>query len=330
VSTPIVQLSCVLPLFNEQANISGFVDALSAECERLGQTWELIMIDDGSTDGTWAAVNTVLSRYPNATAIRFTRNFGKEAAIQAGLRFAHGGVLLTLDADFQHPPELLQPMWEKLHDEECSARIVSAVKLRRQAEPFPRRLAARAFYWLFRRTSSIDLEAATDYKMMTRDVRDAYLSLPEHHRFYRGLTRWLGYPERTVEFSIPERPDNERSRWSTWKLFNYAFRSLISFSNFPIRLLGWLGLATLIFSLVLGLQTLVNKISGEAIEGFTTVILVMLIIGSILMMGLSLIGAYIAEIFHEVRQRPTYVVLEIIPGRDQTPSAEKTLSRDGQ
>lgn len=309
-----MQLSCVVPVFNERANVSAFVDALSSECDKLGETWELVMIDDGSTDGTWESIRSILSRRQNVTAIRFTRNFGKEAAIQAGLRSAQGRVIVTLDADFQHPPELIQSMWAKLDDKERNFRIVSAVKARRQPEGYLRKFSARFFYWLFHRASSIDLEAATDYKMMTRDVRDAYIALPENHRFYRGLTRWLGYPEQTVQFVIPERPNNEQSRWSTWKLFQYAFRSLISFSNFPIRLLGWLGLATFIFSLVLGTQTIWNKISGDATEGFTTVILVILIIGSILMMGLSVIGAYIAEIFHQVRQRPTYVVLEMVSG----------------
>lgn len=314
----IVQLSCVVPVFNECANVSAFVDALFRECDKLGVNWELVLVDDGSSDATWASIGEIISRHENITAIRFTRNFGKEAAIQAGLRFAQGSVLVTLDSDFQHPPELIEPMWARLNDRESNVRIVSAVKIRRQPESFLRRISARFFYWLFYRASSMDLQAATDYKMMTRDVRDAYLALPENHRFYRGLTRWLGYPEQTVEFSIPERPNNENSRWSTWKLFQYAFRSLLSFSNFPIRLLGWLGLVTLLFSLVLGAQTLWNKISGNAIEGFTTVILVMLTIGSILMMGLSVIGAYIAEIFHQVRQRPTYMILEMIPGRSSS------------
>lgn len=319
-----MRLSCVVPVFNERANVSAFVDALSCECDKLGEAWELIMVDDGSTDGTWEEITAVLARHSNITAIRFTRNFGKEAAIQAGLRFAQGSVLVTLDADFQHPPELIRRMWDILNDKESSVRIVSATKTRRQSESPPRRLSARFFYWLFRHMSKIDLEGATDYKMLTRDVRDAYLALPESHRFYRGLTRWLGYPERSVEFGIPERPNNEQSRWSTWKLVQYAFRSLISFSNFPIRLLGWLGVATLTFSLMLGAQTLFNKISGEAVEGFTTVILVILIIGSILMIGLSVIGAYIAEIFHQVRQRPTYVVLDLIPGRSISATESKS------
>lgn len=313
-----------MPLFNERDNVSAVVEALSRECEKLGEAWELIMVDDGSTDGTWGEISAHLSRYTNITAIRFTRNFGKEAAIQAGLRFAQGSVLVTLDADLQHPPELIKPMWDLLNDRTNDVRIVSATKVRRQSESFSRRLSARFFYWLFRRTSSIDLETSTDYKMLTRDVRDAYLALPESHRFYRGLTRWLGYPERSVEFEIPQRPNNEQSRWSTWKLLQYAFRSLISFSHFPIRLLGWLGAITMALSLVLGAQTLFNKITGEAVEGFTTVILVILIIGSILMIGLSVIGAYIAEIFHQVRLRPAYVVLDVLPARTAPADANKS------
>lgn len=313
-----------MPLFNERDNVSAVVESLSRECGRLGEVWELIMVDDGSTDGTWEEIGAHLSRFSNITAVRFTRNFGKEAAIQAGLRFAKGSVLVTLDADLQHPPELIKPMWDLLNDRTNDVKIVSATKVRRQSESFSRRLSARFFYWLFRRTSSIDLETSTDYKMLTRDVRDAYLGLPESHRFYRGLTRWLGYPERSVEFEIPQRHNNERSRWSTWKLLQYAFRSLISFSNFPIRLLGWLGAITLALSLVLGAQTLFNKITGEAVEGFTTVILVILIIGSILMIGLSVIGAYIAEIFHQVRLRPAYVVLDVLPAQTAPADANKS------
>ena len=186
----------------------------------------------------------------------------------------------------------------------------SAIKKKRQKEPLSRGMGARLFYWLFKRATDIDLALSTDFKLISSRVRNLYLSTPERYRFFRGMTRWFAFPERTIAFNPPSRKAAQVSRWSNQRLFTYAIGSLIAFSSLPIRALGWLGTGTFVFGFVLGVQTLINHLTGHAVEGFTTVILTILIIGSILMMGLSIIGGYMMEIFRQVQQRPNFVIRE--------------------
>jgi glycosyltransferase involved in cell wall biosynthesis len=313
------QLSCIIPVYNEAGNVSTLLQSLKEVCERLKLSWEAVLVDDGSSDDSWDRIRELTHGYSNLSAVRLSRNFGKESAIYAGLVYAWGETLVVIDSDLQHPPELIEQMWMRLHDTDSDSRveIVSAVKQRRQRESVFREAAARIFYWLFLRSTGIDLKSSTDFKMMTSRVRSLYLSLPERYRFFRGLTNWFGLPEATVQFTPPDRLESGTSRWTVSALSRYAVRNMISFSSLPIRLLAALGGITLLFALGLGGQTLFNWIQGEAIEGFTTVILTLLIIGSILIIGLSIIGAYVAEIFHQVRQRPSFIVWQEIIARER-------------
>ena len=301
-------LSIVVPVFNEKGNLASCLEAISPVCADLSIEWELIFVDDGSSDGSWQDILNLSDQQPGLSAIRFTRNFGKEAAIYAGLLYARGKWVVVMDADLQHPPDLLKEMWDL--KERTGADVVSGVKRKRQRETVFRGIGARLFYWLFERSTGIDLALSTDFKMISSRVRDLYLSTPERYRFFRGMTRWFGFPEQTVSFDPPSRRHSQQSRWSNLGLFRYAMGSLVAFSSLPIRALGWLGAATFLFGFILGVQTLINKFNGQANEGFTTVILTVLIIGSFLMMGLSIVGGYMVEIFRQVQQRPNFIVRE--------------------
>lgn len=302
-------ISVVIPILNEAGNITRLVNALKKVFEDMVISWEAILVDDGSDDDSWQELQKLVSEHENLSIIKFTRNFGKEAAIHAGLAHAQAAVSLVMDSDLQHPPELIKQMWTALND--APVDVVSAVKGKRQKEHIIRGVGARLFYWLFWKSTRINLESSTDFKLISARVRKMYLSLPEKHRFFRGLTAWFGFPEKTVTFDPPQLASAVPSSWSTTGLYRYALRSLASFSSLPIRALGWLGGCTLVFTFILGVQTLFMKFTDQAVEGFTTVILVILFIGGILMMGLAIVGAYVAESYQQVMQRPTFVIQEI-------------------
>jgi glycosyltransferase involved in cell wall biosynthesis len=301
-------LSIVVPVFNEAGNLASLLEAISPVCTRLELDWELILVDDGSVDDSWQEIRALAAAHSHVSAVRFTRNFGKEAAIYAGLMYARGASIVVMDADLQHPPGLIAEMWALRC--ETGVDVISGVKRTRQKESLSRGMGARLFYWLFRRATDIDLALSTDFKLISSRVRNLYLSTPERYRFFRGMTRWFAFPERTIAFDPPVRKAAQVSRWSSQGLFSYAIGSLIAFSSLPIRALGWLGAGTFVFGFILGVQTLINKLNGRADEGFTTVILTVLIIGSFLMMGLSIIGGYVVEIFRQVQQRPNFIIRE--------------------
>ncbi len=301
-------ISVVVPIFNEAGNINILVDTLDKVFQDLNISWEAIFIDDGSDDGSWQELQQLAGEHNNFSIIKFTRNFGKEAAIHAGLVHARASTSLVMDSDLQHPPELIKQMWATFND--APVDVVSAVKSKRQKESVIRGMGARLFYWLFYKSTRINLESSTDFKLISARVRDLYLSLPEKHRFFRGLTAWFGFPEKTVSFDPPQRQSAVPTSWSIWSLYQYALNGLVSFSTFPTRVLGWLGGGTLVFALGLGVQTLWMKLTGQAVEGFTTVILAILFVGSILMMGLGIIGAYVTETYQQTRQRPAFIIQE--------------------
>ncbi len=313
------QLSVVIPVFNEAGNLAAFCEAISPVCDALRLDWELVFVDDGSGDESWQEICTLANQWARLSGIRFTRNFGKEAAIYAGLMYSRGDSIVVMDADLQHPPQLIKEMWELQN--ETGADIVSGVKQRRQAESLSRGVGARIFYWLFKRSTGIDLALSTDFKMISSRVRELYLSIPERYRFFRGMTRWFGFPEQTVCFDPPTRKQAQFSRWNNRGLFRYALGSLIAYSSLPIRLLGWLGAGTFLFGFILGVQTLFNKFNGQADEGFTTVILTVVIIGGFLMMGLSIVGGYMMEIFRQVQQRPNFIVHEELQTNRSSPAS---------
>ena len=291
-------VSVVMPAFNEEQALAGTVREVQ---HQLPAEHEIVIIDDGSIDGTWDTITTLAKVDPRIRGARLSRNFGKEAAIAAGLELARGDAAIVMDCDLQHPPQLLGEMigiWQR-----GEAEVVEAFK--RTRGPW----ASRAFYAIFERLSGIDLVGASDFKLLDRRVLNTYNTLRERNVFFRGLTAWLGFRRAAVHFDVPARATGQ-SRWTQAKLLGLAVTAILAFS--PIPLFVVLGLAAIFFviSVLLGAWALYLWAVGEAVSGFTTVILLILMSGSMILAGLGVIGLYLAKIYDEVRGRPRSIVSE--------------------
>jgi polyisoprenyl-phosphate glycosyltransferase len=313
------KISIVIPAYNEALTLPVLIREITENLSKMGMDFEIIVIDDGSEDDTWSVLKSCFRENDRLRCVRFTRNFGKESAIYAGLKISLGTAAVVMDADLQHPPDLLPGMiriWES-----TGVHIVEAVKEKRQVESRIRAIGSYVFYHLFLKTAGLDLRNSSDYKLLDRKLIEQYLNLHENIRFFRGLTKWFGYSSYVIYYSPSDRfGKKKKSRWTIKSLFEFARNSLISFSVIPLRFVTWLGFATFLMSLLLGVQTLWMKLSGLAVEGFTTVILVTLGIGSVIMISLGLIGEYIARIYEEVKHRPIYVIGEYLAKVDDKES----------
>jgi glycosyltransferase involved in cell wall biosynthesis len=305
-------ISIVVPLFNEQQNVASIWQAI-VEIQRSAEwTAELVFVDDGSTDNTWSEICALSASGDGALSlrgVRFSRNFGKESAILAGLRTAQGDAVVTMDGDLQHPPELVPTMIKHWQDSGCL--IVEAMKSRRQPEGMAYRLAVRVFYLVFDFLCGIDLSHATDYKLLDRKAVDQYLAFPETGKFFRGLTAWMGVASIAIEFEPDARRHGKKS-WSIGKLFDLARSSIIRFSSIPLRLVTWLGGIGILASIIIGIQTLWYHWMGLSEEGFPSVIILILGMGSLTLFGIGLIGEYVAEIYAEIKRRPAYFVADTV------------------
>ena len=286
-------------------------EVVSGIMEREKIPFELVFVNDGSRDQTWEMIEKAAEKNTHVTGIRFSRNFGKESAIFAGLANAEGDCIAVMDCDLQHPPETLVEMyrlWEQGYE------VVEGVKRSRGKESVLHRASAGMFYKIMSKAVQIDMSRASDFKLMDRKAVEALLSMPERNAFFRALSSWVGYRTTSVEFDVQERTEGE-SKWSTWSLIKYAVRNIVGFSSAPLQMITVAGGLTLFFAIVLGIQSLVKYFCGHALEGFTTVILLLLIIGSLIMLSLGIIGIYIAKIYEEVKGRPRYFIARKISGK---------------
>lgn len=299
-------VSLVIPLYREGAHLADTLGQIVAVLDGLGQPHELVLVDDGSPDDTWPAIQRFAAGHPAVRALRLSRNFGKEAALAAGLQQARGNPVVVMDGDLQHPPELLPRMLAAWRE---GAEVVEAVKQDAGAEGAAHGLRARLFNRVFSTLSGFDLQGASDFKLMDRRVLEAWRQLGERNLFFRGMHAWLGFRRVQLPFVVPPRAGGA-SGWSLLALLRLATTAVTSFSSAPLQLISMLGFAFAAFALVLGAQTLYQKLTGAAIEGFTTVILLLLVIGSAVMIGLGIIGSYIARIYDEVKARPRFVIAE--------------------
>ncbi len=300
-------ISAVLPCYNEGAHLSKSLETIRGALERLERDFEMILIDDGSTDNTWAVLKEVCGEDPRCRALRLSRRFGKELALCAGLEQSRGDAVIVMDADLQHPPSMIATMVE--HWEKEGFDLVEGVKTDRGAESPISRVCAGLFYNVFHWLSSFDLEGASDFKLMDRKVLEAWIRLPERNVFFRGMSAWLGFRRKKLPFAVEARAGGQ-TRWSPLDLLRLAVSGITSFSSLPVHIVTTIGLGFLVFSGFLGTLALVQKLQGVAVTGFTTVIILQLMIGSMVMIGLGIIGEYISKIYDEVKGRPRYIIAE--------------------
>lgn len=302
------KLSIVLPAYNEEQMIEKTARVLSSLMEKERIDYELVFVDDGSKDLTWNKLEKICQLNKNVVGVHFSRNFGKESAIFAGLANAAGECSVVMDCDLQHPPETVVEMyrlWEQGYE------VVEGVKKSRGKESVMHKASAGLFYKLMSKAVKLDMSRASDFKLMDRKAVEALLNMPERNAFFRALSSWVGYKSTTVEFDVREREAGE-SKWSTWSLIKYAVTNIVAFSAMPMQIVSIAGALVFLTGLILGIQTLVKYFSGHAVEGFTTVILLILIIGSIIMFSLGIIGYYISKIYEEVKGRPRYLISRTI------------------
>lgn len=297
-------LSIVLPAYNEKPNIAETADTLSKLLQENQIDYELIFISDGSTDGTFSEVLKASKQNPHIKGAEFSRNFGKEAGIFAGLELAGGDAVIVMDCDLQHPPEVIPQMW-KLWQE--GVEVVEGIKSSRGKEGLGYKLSAGLFYKLMSRLIQMDMNSSSDFKLLDRKVVNVLLGLPERNTFFRALTFWAGFRTESVYYEVQERKYG-KSKWSFVSLMKYAITNATSFSTLPLQLVTVMGVISILFSVVLAVQTMARYLCGTAVEGFTTVILLILIIGGVLMLSLGIIGHYLARIYEEVKGRPRYII----------------------
>ena len=306
-------LSVVAPVYCEGDHLPEFVAALTAELIQLkstsGLNYEIVLVDDGSSDNTWAVMRTLTAQHANLRCLRLSRNFGKDAALSAGLAAASGDAVITMDSDMQHPASLIPEMvalWRT-----GNVDVVDVCKQERQVESLLSRLCAMTFYRIFRILTSYDLRGSGDFKLLDRKVVEAWKSLGERKIFYRGLTSWMGFRHEQIMFT-PCRRCGGSSKWSMARRVTLAVDSMISFTGKPLLLLGIITLLFYTLSFFVGCEALWSYASGQAHSGFTTVILLILLTGSAILTGLSIMSAYLHHAFIELKGRPRYLLAETL------------------
>ncbi len=300
--TPVV--STVLPVYNERELLRAAVGEIRAKLEETGLPFEIVAVNDGSSDGSAAIIDALAAEDDRFVAVHFSRNFGKEAAMSAGLEAAKGGAVLLMDTDLQHPPALIPELvkrWQEGFD------VVDAVKRDRGSENPVYGGFARLFYRLIGSSAGRSLERSSDFKLLDRQVVDAVLECGERNRFFRGLVAWVGFRTTEVPFEVQARRAGE-TKWSSRGLLAYSLQNLVAFSSAPLRFVGIVGFATVGVGLLLALQTLYNYLVGISVSGFTTVILLMLILCGLILVSLGVIAFYLASMYEEQKQRPIFVI----------------------
>lgn len=297
-------LSVIIPSYNEELNIELAAETVLELMKKEQIDCELIFIDDGSKDKTFEKISECSKKYREVKGLNFSRNFGKEAAIYAGLEESKGDCAVILDCDLQFPPEKIIEMYSLWQD---GFEVVEGIKTDRGNEGIFYRLFAKSFYNIMSYFVGVDMQSTSDFKLVDRKVIDALLSLPERNTFFRALSFWSGFKSTQVEFQVRDRK-NGKSKWSFKKLTKYAVSNITSFTTAPLQLITVFGSILLLFLGGMSVQTLVRFFLGQSAEGFTTVILLLLLIGGSLMMALGIIGYYIARIYEEVKGRPRYII----------------------
>ncbi len=318
------RLSLVVPCYNEAEVISQFHDALRRELAATGQTYEIVYVDDGSADGTLVALVKLAAEDETVRYLSFSRNFGKEAAMLAGLRYASGDAVIIMDADLQHPPELIGRMlelYERGFDQVIARRS-------RVGDPATRTFFARAYYWLINKWADVELvDGVGDFRLLSRRAVNGLLELGEYNRFSKGLFAWIGFESILFEYeNVPQ--TDRKSRWTFRRLLEYGLDGLLSFNNRPLRLAIYVGL--LLTAVAAGYAVWVIAVAilhGVEMPGYVTLIAAITGLGGLQMVMLGVIGEYIGRIYYETKQRPHYLLKETNLNPAEHPATQNDGSR---
>ena len=300
-------LSIVVPCFNEDESVGIFLEEIQKTLK--DYNFEVIYVNDGSSDNTLKYIKELASKNSNVKYISFSRNFGKESAIFAGLKYASGDYICLMDADLQHPPKLIPEMLEAVLDEGYD--VAAARRVSRKGEPKIKSFFSHRFYKVFNKISNIDMvEGATDYSIMTRQVVDSVLNLPEYNRFSKGLFQWVGFDTKWIEYENIERIAGE-STWSFWGLIKYSIEGLVAFTTLPLSVSTFLGMVFSVIAFIYMLFIIIRYlIYSEAVPGYPTLICSLLLLGGIQLLSIGVLGKYLEKTYFEAKNRPIFIVKE--------------------
>ena len=313
-------LSIVVPCFNEEECLGELQTRLSAAARiATGEDYELILVNDGSSDGTWSIMQRMAETDPHVVAVNLSRNHGHQLALTAGLDLSVGETILIIDADLQDPPELLSAMLAAMREQQAD--VVYGVRKSRAGETAFKRATAHGFYRLLSRATEVNIPLdAGDFRLMSRRALDALLAMPEQARFIRGMVAWIGFRQVPFAYDRSERFAGE-TKYPLRKMVRFAFDALTGFSSAPLKLASHAGLLLSLGSVVLILYIAWAWLAGQSIQGWTSLMLVVVVLGAVQMFVLALMGEYIGRLYNEAKRRPLYVVQEIA-GQGERKSAK--------
>ena len=306
-------LSIVVPCFNEEACLLELHARLGASARiATGEDYELVLVNDGSRDGSWPIMQRLASEDAHVVAVNLSRNHGHQLALTAGLDLSRGDAILIIDADLQDPPELLPAMLAAMHEQDAD--VVYGVRRSRAGETAFKRATAHGFYRLLSRATEVDIPLdAGDFRLMSRRALDALLGMPEQARFIRGMVAWIGFKQVPFAYDRAERFAGE-TKYPFKKMMRFAFDALTGFSSAPLKLASHAGLWLSLGSVLLILYIAYAWIAGQNIQGWTSLMLVVVVLGAIQMFVLALMGEYIGRLYNEAKRRPLYIVQEVAGG----------------
>jgi glycosyltransferase involved in cell wall biosynthesis len=304
-------ISIVAPAYNEESGLAQFARRVDAVMRGSGLAYEIVFVNDGSTDQTLAVMQSLRAANPDITIVNLSRNFGKETAMTAGIAHAIGDAIAIIDTDLQDPPELIPDMiaeWRAGYD------VVYAQRTERAGETWMKKTTARLFYWIVRHMGGpVSIPRDTgDFRLMSRRAAQALLQIPERHRFMKGLYAWIGYRQKAIPYRRHARFTG-RSKWNYWQLWNLAIEGITSFTIVPLKLATYVGFLIALAAFAYGLVIVAKAIFfGEAVRGFPTIMSVMLLLGGVQLIVLGFIGEYLGRIFDETKQRPLYLLESVL------------------
>jgi len=303
-----MKLSIVVPVYNEEESIEIFIKEVEEKTKSLPLEKVFYFVNDGSTDKTLKIIKKLAEKRDDIQYISFSRNFGKEAALLAGLEVAVGDFVTIMDVDLQDPPEMLPEMFEKLQE---GYDVVGTRRTSRTGEPPISSFFAKLFYKIINKISKTQIvDGARDYRLMTRQVVDSILKLQESNRFSKGLFSWVGYEVTYLEYENRERSRGQTS-WSFWSLLRYSVDGFVNFSELPLNIATFVGILCFFISIILSLfYTVKTLVWGDSVQGFPTLVILVLMLGGLQLLASGIIGKYLAKTFIEVKKRPNYIIKE--------------------